>query len=184
MAYFASDLTSIIDTKGCSKNYFIRKAKLPCLEKLTQAYMVTGKWHNSKINHLNTQSMVGFILTMLLPNTIASSKAKRVLSHIFDAKEALEEVNKKCMKLSTIFTLVITMNSIKDVLIALANFKGFFVVWFDYNLYDSTTGAPSLVKYANKPANKLTSKEANNWLAGKQNTPAESQLAYYTLSTM
>ena len=78
---------------GHSKNYLNRKAKLPRLEKLTQAYMATGKWHDAKITRLDEQNMVGFALTMLLPDTVASSRAKGALSHIFDAEDALEEVN-------------------------------------------------------------------------------------------
>jgi hypothetical protein len=169
---------------GRSKNYLNRKAKLPRLEKLTQAYMATGKWHDSKVTRLDERSLVGFALTMLLPDTTASRKAKGALLHIFDAEDALEEVNEKRTKLSTVFTPVTTVSSIEDVLIAFANLKGFFAVWFDFDLYGSTTGAPSLIKYTDELADKLTSKEAKEWLSDKRNTPAESQLAYYALSTL
>lgn len=74
--------------------------------------------------------------------------------------------------LSTIFTPVTTTSSIEDVLIAFMNLKGFFAVLFDFDLYGSSTGAPSLTKYVDKMANKLTSKEAKEWLSDKHNTPA------------
>ena len=42
------------------------------------------------------------------------------------------------------------MRLLEDVLVALANLKGFFAIWFQYNLNDSSTSSPSLVKYTNK----------------------------------
>ena len=114
--------------------------------------MATGKWHDVQITKLDERSMVGFALPMLLPNTFASKSAKGAVSHIFDAEDALAEVNKKRTKLSTVFTPVTTMNSLDDVLVALANFKGFLLVWFQFNLDDSTTEAPSLAQYVDDVA--------------------------------
>jgi hypothetical protein len=158
---FSSALSSIIDSMGRSKNYFNHKAALPHLKKLTLAYMATGKWHDSKLTRIDNKNMMGFALPMLLPDTSARIKAKGNLLHIFDAEDALEEVSEKCTKLSTAFTPVTSMNAINDVLVALANLKGFFAVWFSYNLDDSTLSAPALVMYADEMADKMTSKEAN-----------------------
>jgi hypothetical protein len=181
---FSSALSSIIDSMGRSRNYFNRKATLPRLEKLTLAYMATGKWHDAKLTRIDDKNMMGFALPMLLPDTPASIKAKGNLSHIFDAEDALEEVSEKRTKLSTAFTPVTSMNAIDDVLVALANLKGFFAVWFAYDLDDSTLSAPALVRYADEMADKMTSKEAKEWLSDKRGTPSEAQLAYYVLSTM
>jgi hypothetical protein len=88
------------------------------------------------------------------------------------------------LKLVPFFTPVTTMSSIEGVLIAFANLKGFFAVWLDFNRYYSSDKPPSLIKYVDKLADKLTSKEAKDWLADKKNTPSESKLAYYAISML
>ena len=150
---------------GHSKDKLNWKAKLPRLKKLIQAHMATGKWHDAKITCQDERSMVGFPPIILLPDIAAINKGKGTLSHIFDAEEVLYEVNKKHIKLSTVFTPVMTTSFIEDIVIPFANLKGFFTIWFDCNLYVSATRAPALIRYTNDLADKLNSKEAKDRLS-------------------
>lgn len=163
-----------------SMHYLARAADFPKLQTIVTSHFASGKFAIEVIESLETTtSGDGAIISMLLPDSNATAKAKADDKNQFLSEEAVGEHHSKRTAIPTSFTSINELTNINAVIALLGNILQLWLMYFDFD-YNSLGSVPSMVHYALEIGNVLTSTEAKHWL--KANPGDKQKLFYYVVS--
>ncbi len=170
-----SSLQSIEATMSDSTHYAARSVDPSKPDTITLAHIGQCKWSSDPNQSLEAGSSgKGVVLTMLLPDSLATAKTKADKQDEHDAEEAVGEHASKRTKIDTSFTTITELNSSSTLVSTFAN--GLMLSYFYYKFdLDNPSEMPSFAFVMTTFAALITNKDAKGWI---KNNPGEKRQKY------
>ena len=170
-----SSLQNIEASMSDSTHYAARAVDPSKPDTITLAHIGQCKWSSDPSQSLEASSGgKGVVLSMLLPDSLATAKAKADKQDEYDAEEAVGEHASKRTKIDTTYTTITELNSASTLVSTFANGLMLSYFYFTFTL-DNFSQMPSFAFVMNKFAALITNKDAKRWI---KNNPGEKRIKF------